>query len=47
MNKRAIVLISSLAVAVVIVVLACSIFAIGNVKVVTTSGLTLSDAQSD
>ena len=43
MNKRALVLMISLAVAVVVIVLACSIFAIGEVRVVATTDTLLDE----
>ena len=43
MNKRAAILITVLGIVVVTIVLACSIFAIGEVRVVTTIDYALED----
>lgn len=47
MNKRAAILIIVLCVVVVTVVLACSIFAVGEVRTVTTADITLSEELSE
>ena len=46
MNKRAAILITVLGIVVVTIVLACSIFAIGEVRVVTTADVTFDDEVS-